>query len=122
MDVHAALADPIRRDLLRRLVGGPARVVDLAADYDVSRPAISRHLRMLGDAGLVRATTVGRERHYALDVAPLAEVRSLIDELTGSRALITGQHLDALATETHRASRDRRRDDPPTRTVQERTA
>jgi len=66
MDVYAALADPVRRDLLRRLARGSARVVDLAADHPISRPAVSRHLRVLGEAGLVAAEERGRERHYTL--------------------------------------------------------
>ena len=108
MDVFAALADPIRRELLLRLSGGACRVVDLAAVHAVSRPAISRHLRILSDAGLVRATDHGRERHYALEPEPLADVRELVDGLTARRPPISDRHLDALATEVRRAVRDRR--------------
>jgi DNA-binding transcriptional ArsR family regulator len=108
VDVFAALADPIRRDLLLRLSGGACRVVDLAAVHPVSRPAISRHLRILRDAGLVRATEHGRERHYALDPEPLAGVRELVDGLTARRPPISDHHLDALATEVRRAVRDGR--------------
>jgi DNA-binding transcriptional ArsR family regulator len=114
VDVFAALADPIRRDLLLRLSGGACRVVDLAAVHPVSRPAISRHLRILSDAGLVRATDHGRERHYALDPEPLADVRELVDSLTARRPPISDRHLDALATEVRRAVRDRRRSGEPT--------
>lgn len=114
VDVFAALADPIRRDLLLRLSGGACRVVDLAAVHRVSRPAISRHLRILRDAGLVRATEHGRERHYALDPEPLAEVRELVDRLTARRPPISDHHLDALATEVRRAVRDRQRRSDPT--------
>jgi DNA-binding transcriptional ArsR family regulator len=114
VDVFAALADPIRRDLLLRLSGGACRVVDLAAVHPVSRPAISRHLRILRDAGLVRATEHGRERHYALDPEPLAEVRELVDGLTARRPPISDHHLDALATEVPRAVRDGRRSSDPT--------
>jgi DNA-binding transcriptional ArsR family regulator len=114
VDVFAALADPIRRDLLLRLSGGACRVVDLAAVHPVSRPAISRHLRILRDAGLVRATEHGRERHYALDPEPLAEVRELVDGLTARRPPISDHHLDALATEVRRAVRDGRRSSDPT--------
>ena len=114
VDVFAALADPIRRDLLLRLSGGACRVVDLAAVHPVSRPAISRHLRILRDAGLVRATEHGRERHYALDPEPLAEVRELVDGLTARRPPISDHHLDALATEVPRAVREGRRSSDPT--------
>ncbi len=124
VDVHVALADPIRRDLLRRLVLGPARVVDLAASHDASRPAISRHLRILSDAGLVNAATTGLDRRYSLDATQLNDVQQLLDELTGSRPLIASRHLDALDTESHRATRDRRQsnDTTITRTDQERSA
>ena len=71
MDPFAAIADPVRRDLLVRLARGPERVVDLAADHAISRPAISRHLRVLAEAGLVLADDRGRERHYRLDPAGL---------------------------------------------------
>ena len=74
MDVFAALADPVRRDLVDRLSLGPARVVDLAGDHEISRPAISRHLRVLGEAGLVSAEDRGRERHYRLERRALAPV------------------------------------------------
>jgi DNA-binding transcriptional ArsR family regulator len=125
VDVFDALADPVRRDLLRRLADGEARVVDLAAAHPISRPAISRHLRVLGEAGLVTATDRGRERHYALDPAPLAEVGRLLGDLRPRRPRITTQHLDALATEVRRTTRDRRRaqrSDPTTSTHEERSA
>lgn len=74
-----ALADPVRRELLSRLArGGPVRVVDLAADHAISRPAISRHLRVLGEAGLVIADDRGRERHYRLDRPGLAPVSTWV--------------------------------------------
>ncbi|MFI6423875.1 ArsR/SmtB family transcription factor [Promicromonospora sp. NPDC050880] len=109
MDVFSALADPIRRDLLLRLAAGPARVVDLAAGHAVSRPAISKHLRVLSDAGLVRGTDDGRERRYTLDPGPLAEVRDLLGALAARRAPVSAGHLDGLDTEVRRAARDRRR-------------
>lgn len=111
MDVFGAIADPIRRELLLRLADGPARVVDLAAEHAVSRPAISKHLRVLSDAGLVRGTDDGRERRYALDPGPLSAVSALLAALAASRARapITAGHLDALDTEVRRAARDRRR-------------
>ncbi|WP_413617242.1 ArsR/SmtB family transcription factor [Gordonia rubripertincta] len=66
MDAFEAIADPTRRALVERLAQRPARVVDLAAEHPVSRPAISRHLRVLGEAGVVAAVDHGRERHYEL--------------------------------------------------------
>jgi len=64
--IHA-LADPTRRSLLERLRDGPLCVLELAANTPVSRPAVSQHLRVLRDAGLVRSSRIGRRRVYALD-------------------------------------------------------
>jgi DNA-binding transcriptional ArsR family regulator len=110
MDAFAALADPVRRSLLQSIRSGPTRVVDLAADHPISRPAVSKHLRLLTEAGLVTATEHGRERHYALATAGLAPVADLLTELSEPAAgwrLGTGA-LDALETEVRRTSRDRR--------------
>ncbi|WP_182526552.1 ArsR/SmtB family transcription factor [Nocardioides dongkuii] len=116
MDVFGVLADPLRRSLLERLAAGPSRVVDLAAAYDVSRPAISKHLRLLTDAGLVTATDRGRERHYALRPDGLGPVRRLLDVLTPAPAgpgAVMAQALDALDTEVRRTVRDRRAAEAP---------
>jgi DNA-binding transcriptional ArsR family regulator len=119
MDVHAALADPVRRDLLRRLARGPARVVDLAADHPISRPAVSRHLRVLGEAGLVAAEERGRERHYTLVPEGLRPVEGLLRELRGP---IPERVLDALDLEVRRTGRDRRATRPDTAHHDEETA
>ena len=108
MDVFAALADPVRRDLLVRLAAGPARVVDLAAAHPISRPAISRHLRVLTDAGLATAQDRGRERHYELRPEALTPVRGLLAALSGPRVL--DHHLDALDLEVRRTVRDHRKE------------
>ena len=114
MDAFEGIADPLRRDLLRRLAAGPARVVDLAAAYEVSRPAVSRHLRLLTEAGLTSAEDRGRERHYRLEPGPLADVRRFLDQLSTEPAEPSapprfGQSvLDALDTEVRRTRRDRR--------------
>lgn len=112
MDPYAALADPIRRRLLVRLRDGSARVVDLADQHPVSRPAISRHLRILREAGLVEAADAGRERYYSLTPEPLEEVRNLLRALEPPRTPVTAQRLDALDTEVRRTARDRRRRTP----------
>jgi DNA-binding transcriptional ArsR family regulator len=66
VDTFAALADPTRRRLLDLLTAGDLPVHELARRFDVTRPAISQHLRVLRDADLVRETRVGRERRYRL--------------------------------------------------------
>lgn len=108
MDAFAALADPVRRSLLEQVAAGPARVVDLAAGRPISRPAVSKHLRVLTEAGLVTATDRGRERHYALDPGGLAPVAAWLQRLALGGAPLTAQALDALDTEVRRTSRTRR--------------
>ncbi|MFE7385312.1 ArsR/SmtB family transcription factor [Streptomyces zhihengii] len=110
MDPFIALADPIRRDLLRALASGPARVVDLASQHPISRPAVSKHLRLLTEAGLATVEDRGRERHYALARAGLDPVRDLVDELSGRRPPIPESAFDALDLEIRRTVRDRRGD------------
>ena len=73
-DVFDAIASPVRRALLDVLAGGARSVHDLAAPFEMSRPAVSQHLRVLRDAGLVTEERVGRERHYRLDARPLRAV------------------------------------------------
>ena len=73
--VLAALADPTRRAILDRLTRGPARVTDVAAPFAMSLPAISRHVRLLEESGLVRRARRGREHILELDAAPLAAVQ-----------------------------------------------
>lgn len=70
-DVFRAIADPTRRAILDRLRAGPAPVNALAADFDQSRPAISKHLRVLREARLVSEERAGRERVYRLEPQPL---------------------------------------------------
>ena len=72
--VFGALADPIRRAILTRLTGGDATVAELAAPFSVSQPAISRHLRVLEDAGLVTRTRRATARLSHLEAGPLREV------------------------------------------------
>ncbi len=76
--VFAALAHPIRRSIIERLAMGECSVADLAAPHDVSLPAISRHLRVLEDAGLLTQTPDGRVRRCALEAQPLSAAFSWI--------------------------------------------
>ena len=110
MDVFAALGDPVRRSLLAELATGPSRVVDLAASRPISRPAVSRHLRLLLDAGAVTVAERGRERYYALDRTALAPVASYVAGLVTRP--VGEQALDALETEVRRTGRERRRTTP----------
>ncbi|MGW3243056.1 ArsR/SmtB family transcription factor [Streptomyces sp. NPDC001070] len=73
-DVFSALANPVRRRLLESLRDGPRAVNDLAGRFELSRPAVSEHLQVLRQAGLVREEPRGRQRFYHLEPEPLAEV------------------------------------------------
>jgi len=73
-DVYRAIADPTRRAILDKLASGALPVNKLAADFEQSRPAISKHLRVLRQARLVTEQKLGRETHYRLEAAPLSEV------------------------------------------------
>lgn len=78
-DVFRAIADPTRRAILDRLRAGPTPVNALADDFRQSRPAISKHLRVLRRARLVSEKRVGRERRYELQPAPLQQVVGWIE-------------------------------------------
>jgi DNA-binding transcriptional ArsR family regulator len=71
--VFAALAHPIRRSIIERLAEGECTVGELAEPHKVSAPAISQHLRVLEDAGLLAQTPDGRVRRCALQSAPLSQ-------------------------------------------------
>ena len=105
----AAIADPIRRDILVMLRGQGLPAGQIADRFTISRPAVSRHLRVLREAGLVRDTLVGRQRVYQLDPTLLADLIEWLDQFT--RAASWQRHLDALETEVYRTRRQRRRHD-----------
>jgi DNA-binding transcriptional ArsR family regulator len=74
--VFAALSDPTRRDVVRCLAAGPASATQLATRLPVSRQAVSKHLGLLGEAGLVISRREGREIRYELTPAPMTEAMS----------------------------------------------
>jgi DNA-binding transcriptional ArsR family regulator len=94
--VFKALADPTRRTILA-LLGAESRTVsDLTARFDMSQPAVSQHLRVLRDCGLVSEHAEGRRRVYALEAAALAEARDWLDRnilFWTSRLENLGDHL-----------------------------
>jgi DNA-binding transcriptional ArsR family regulator len=100
----SAIADPSRRAMLERLAGGPLTAGELAADLPIARPGVSRHLRVLREAGLVEVRHDAQRRVYSLRHEPLAE----IDEWLGSYRDLWGRRLDALHTEVARGGRERR--------------
>jgi predicted transcriptional regulator len=76
-----ALGDSTRRELLRRLAQKPCRAGELAQGFAISRPAVVKHTRMLGKAGLIRAKKIGRERIYELAPGGRTQVEELIKKL-----------------------------------------
>lgn len=74
----AALSDPTRRAIMERLAQGTRKVSDLAAPFDMSLPAISKHLKVLERAGLIKRSKVGREHLIDVDAQPLEEAQDWI--------------------------------------------
>ena len=86
VDGWTALGDPTRKAIFERLVEQPRAVVELANELPVSRPAVSQHLRVLKDAGLVIAQPVGTRRIYRVEPDGLAALRADLERFWG-RAL-----------------------------------
>src|ERR1700760_4323334 len=79
----AALADPTRREVFERLADGPQAVGELAERLPVSRPAISQHLKVLKEAGLVSDRPDGARRVYSIDPQGLGGLRAWLDQFWG---------------------------------------
>jgi DNA-binding transcriptional ArsR family regulator len=102
VDPWAALADPSRRRILRLVAQGPASVSELARGLPISRPAVSQHLKVLKDAGLVVVRPEGTRRIYGVDPEGLAALRAELEGFWGA-ALANFARL----TEQHRKENDR---------------
>jgi DNA-binding transcriptional ArsR family regulator len=103
--VLKALADESRRTVLETLADHPATAGELADLLPISRPGVSRHLRVLREAGLVEAQQEAQRRIYRLRPEALAEV----DEYLGRYRALWEHRFDALHTEIARGKRERRR-------------
>jgi DNA-binding transcriptional ArsR family regulator len=106
-DLATAIADPVRRDILVMLRDQRLAAGQIADRFAISRPAVSRHLRVLRESGLVRHALVGRHRFYELDASQFAGLIEWLDQFTlvASRQ----RRLDALDAEVYRTRRERRR-------------
>jgi DNA-binding transcriptional ArsR family regulator len=102
--VLRALADESRRTMLETLTRGPVTAGELAALLPIARPGVSRHLRVLREAGLVEVRQEAQRRIYSLRPQPLAE----IDEWLARYRALWEHRLDALHTEIVRGKRERR--------------
>ncbi len=89
----SALCDPTRRLIVEKLRAGPANVASLAADLPVSRPAVSQHLKVLTNAGLLTVTPQGTSRLYGLDPSGFAELRTYLDGLWDDALAAFADHL-----------------------------
>ena len=98
-----ALADESRLTLVEALARGPVTAGELAALLPIARPGVSRHLRVLREAGLVEVRQEAQRRVYSLRPEPLAE----IDDWLGRYRALWDQRLDALHTEIARGKRER---------------
>lgn len=78
-EVFRAISHPTRRAILDHLRAGPARAGDLATGFSESRPAISKHLKVLRESGIVREERAGRTRIYTLNPAPLHQVAGWVE-------------------------------------------
>jgi DNA-binding transcriptional ArsR family regulator len=98
VNAFEALADPTRRTIVELLAERERSAGELASRFSTSRPAVSRHLRVLREHGLVQARVEGRQRLYSLDPAPLAE----LDEWLARYRSFWTNRLDALEVELKR--------------------
>jgi len=101
--VLAAVSDPTRRAIIDRLAGGPARVTDVASPFRMSLNAVSKHVKVLEGAGLVRRRRLGREHTLELNAEPLRDVARWAHRY----APFWNERLDRL--EAFFASKERRR-------------
>ncbi|WTW92150.1 metalloregulator ArsR/SmtB family transcription factor [Streptomycetaceae bacterium NBC_01309] len=105
-EIAAAIADPVRREILMLLRDARLSAGEIGRQFAISRPAVSRHLRVLRESGLVRDELVGRHRYYVLQPDRFDELAHWIARF--ARPSGWEQRLDALETEVHRTRRERR--------------
>ncbi|MBV9836581.1 MAG: winged helix-turn-helix transcriptional regulator [Solirubrobacterales bacterium] len=101
MDAWTALGDPTRKAIFERLVDRPCAVVELASELPVSRPAVSQHLKVLKDAGLVIAQPIGTRRIYRVDPEGLAALRADLERFWG-KALAAYKTIVEQPSEEHK--------------------
>jgi DNA-binding transcriptional ArsR family regulator len=104
VEALSALADPTRRRIVELLVERDRDAGEIASHFDVSRPAVSRHLRVLREHGLVQSRGVAQRRVYSLDPTPLAE----IDAWLAKYRPFWANRLDALDVHLRRTRRRRK--------------
>ena len=91
--VMAALADPMRQEILEKLRAGPRPVGEIAAGMPISRPAVSQHLKVLKDSGLVAETRRGTRHYFAIAPEGIGALRAYLDELWGDALGAFARHV-----------------------------
>ncbi|MGV9453101.1 metalloregulator ArsR/SmtB family transcription factor [Streptomyces sp. NPDC003635] len=109
--VADAIADPVRREIMMMLRHSPLTAGDIAARFTITRPAVSRHLRVLRESGLVLDEQIGRHRRYSLVPSRLGDLAAWLSQFD-TRQAGWSPRLAALETEVHRTGRERRRAEP----------
>lgn len=104
--VFAALADPTRRAILTRLAEGEASVNEIAAPFEISQPAVSRHLKVLERAGLVERGVDEQRRPARLKTGPMAAALDWLANFRGLRGTSSGQSGNVLAQMKRRDAKD----------------
>jgi len=99
IEAFGALGEPTRRAIFERLAEGPAAVGELAATLPVTRPAVSQHLKVLKEAGLVSDTSEGTRRIYRLDPRGIGAMRDWLDAHWASALDAFAQYVDDQAQE-----------------------
>jgi DNA-binding transcriptional ArsR family regulator len=97
-DVFQAIADPTRRQLLKMLVDQELPVTVISGHFPISRTAVSKHLRILADAGLVKERKVGRETRFRLEPEPLLEIKrwlSYYERYWENKMLLLKQYVES---------------------------
>jgi DNA-binding transcriptional ArsR family regulator len=79
-DVFQAIADPVRRDIIDLLSQEPLTVNAVAEKFEISRPAVSKHIKILNECGLVKTVSVGRERHCIIIPEELSRVSTWVEQ------------------------------------------
>jgi DNA-binding transcriptional ArsR family regulator len=108
--IFGALADPTRREILSRLADGDATVTELAEPFAISMPAISRHLKVLEQAGLISRSRSGQWRSSRLEAAPLKEATDWMERYRQ----YWDASFDRLDAHLRRVRQELDQDDPPT--------
>ncbi|WP_119303820.1 ArsR/SmtB family transcription factor [Dongia deserti] len=94
LDALAALSDPTRRTIMQRLRGGPRAVGEIAAGMTISRPAVSQHLKVLKESGLVAETRQGTRHYFAIAPDGIGALRSYLDDLWGDALAAFARHVE----------------------------